>query len=202
LAPTDIAGASPWQTANWNNTQFRNDEFDGLVRDTNGIAANTNAFVIWTCNGTFSSTGNGEENNNFNGTDNTLMSGYLDTGDSTTSFAVIEGVPDDMAASYSVVIYGLGGRSNRGGEYKVNRVGPKFFVPGGADDGGTFTGPSYLQAVGDDPAYGSNDYGNYLVFSGLSGNTVVITAKAVFAGPVGNPRAPINAIQIVATPQD
>jgi hypothetical protein len=51
-----------------------------------------------------------------------------------------------------------------------------------------------VEAIGDDPRFGIRDWGNYVVFRGLSGSSVTITATNTF-GDV--PRAPINGVQIV-----
>jgi len=93
----------------------------------------------------------------------------------------------------------LGGRSNRSGQYTVNGVGPLYLVPGGDTDNGPATGINgYVQALGDDPNYGPDDFGNYLLVQGQTGSTVTITVTNLFSGFDTHPRAPLNGIQIVA----
>jgi hypothetical protein len=214
LFPGDIAGVVP--SDNWNNasvdmTQAQNDYgsglASGLTRDTNGVAVTTNASVLWHADGAWSSTGRGQENNNFDpsSADHALMSGYLDQNKDIPSptMIVINNLPSDFATgTYDVYVLALGGTSNRGGEYRCNSAGPLYFLPGGAINNGPFTGPTYVQATGDDPNYGSNDYGNYVVFPNQTGGTVAVTATNFVAGGgivdhTGAPRAPINGIQIV-----
>ena len=51
----------------------------------------------------------------------TLLTGYLDTGDATTTTVTIEGIPDSLYAGngYDVYIYALGGVPGRGGGYRI-----------------------------------------------------------------------------------
>jgi hypothetical protein len=199
LAPTDVAGVVP--SANWNNTTTRAGYVPGVVRDTNGVATTTSATVLFEASTTFASTGKGEENNNFDPTtgDYALMSGYFDEPDAPSpSIVVVTNLPADIASgTYDVYLYALGGRSDRGGQYTVNGVGPLFLLVGGDTDNGPQTGPNYVQAVGDDPNYGSNDFGNYLLVPGQTGSTVTVTVTNLFSGFDTHPRAPLNGIQIV-----
>src|SRR5262249_47608473 len=77
LAPTDVAGALGYASANWNNTIGGADTLAGLVRDTNGVATTTTASVTWQSIGTWSTESNPpartEFNNGFTGADETLM---------------------------------------------------------------------------------------------------------------------------------
>jgi hypothetical protein len=207
LASTDAAGAAPFTTANWNNTMGAADTLPALVRDTNGVAAITTASVTWTCIGTWSTESfppaRSEFNNSFTGADESLMTGYLDTTDLAgggLTTIMITGLPADMAAGYSVVIYTLGGVVNRPAAYFVNDAAmakPKFVVPGGNT---TYKHPyngMYVQALGDDPDFGAtgstNDFGNYVVFTGMTGDATIMAQPQTF-------RAVINAVQIVKNP--
>jgi len=189
-----VTGAVP--SANWNNAFGMIGEVKQLARDTNGVAMTTDASVMWSATNTWSSTGRGEENNNFTGPDHDLMRGYLDQNTPTPSTTIIQftNIPADMAINYDVIIYTLGGVPNRGGEYTVNGSAPKFVVASG---NGVFNGPDFIEALGDDPAFGTNDWGNFVAFRGMSGDSVMITATNTF-GDV--PRAPINGVQIVNQP--
>jgi hypothetical protein len=214
LFPGDIAGVV--LSDNWNNALHDSSPggsglgvgfMNGLARDTNGAVVTTNASAYWHADGLWSSTGKGEENNNFTaGTaDHTLMSGYLDSGHNfpTPNIIVITNLPSDIASgTYDVYVLALGGQSNRGGQYTCNSTGPLYLLAGGPTQNSSFTGPNYVQAQGTDPNYGADDYGNYLIFPNQTGATVAITAtQFIDAGMVvdhtGYPRAPINAVQIL-----
>jgi len=195
LGSTDPSGAVPvpW----WNNLFGHAGLVAGLVRAIDGTAIATDASVLWEATNTFRTTGLGEENNNFTGPNRILMTGYLDQNTFTPSptFVQIVDLPPDMADLYDVYIYTLGGVPNRGGAYAVNGGDPKFVVASATIHGDTvFNGPDFVQAIGDDPFFGTDDWGNYVVFEGLSGTSVTITAVNLF-GSV--PRAPINGFQIV-----
>src|SRR5438874_8667770 len=75
LGAAEVAGVPGVQTANWNNGTGANGNLNNLVRDTNGVATTTSASVTWTSPNTWSSTGRGEENNNFTGADKKLLTG-------------------------------------------------------------------------------------------------------------------------------
>src|SRR6185503_20418297 len=84
--------------------------------------AGTSVTVVWDSNNTWASTGKGEENNQFpDGPDHTLMTGYLDTGDATTSHVTIAGIPETLTAGngYDLYVYLLGGVPGKGGGYRV-----------------------------------------------------------------------------------
>jgi hypothetical protein len=166
------------------------------------VATTTGAAVLWEAWTTFSSQGKGEFNNNFDPGkgDYALMSGYFDQGDAPApSIVVVTNLPADMAAgTYDVYLYALGGRSDRGGQYTVNGVGPLYLLVGGDTDQGPATGLNgYVPAKGTDPTYGPDDFGNYLLVAGQTGSTVTITATNLFSGFDTHPRAPLNGIQIV-----
>jgi hypothetical protein len=77
--------------------------------------------------------------------------------------------------------------------YTVNDPLNAKYVLTGSVDGDKYNGPDFLEAAGDDPKFGTSDSGNFVVFRGLSGNTVHIEATNLLGGV-----APINGIQIVA----
>src|SRR6185295_8767365 len=94
-----------------------------LVEDAAGIATPTAISVTWSSPNTWSSTGRGEENNGFApGPDHTLMTGYIDTGntDGTKATVTVSGIPADFTSGgYDVLVYGLGGVAGRGGAYTI-----------------------------------------------------------------------------------
>src|SRR5262249_11219843 len=65
LDPTEVAGVVP--SANWNNEMFNLGTDPNLIEDVNGVATASGAQVTWFSSNTWSSTGRGEENNNFTG---------------------------------------------------------------------------------------------------------------------------------------
>jgi hypothetical protein len=225
LAATDVTGVVP--SANWNNATTNTGVAASLLEDVNGVATPSSAQVTWFASNTWSSTGKGQENNNFKGADHTLMSGYLDMETAPpptlfgTTFIQVSNLPVSFSGTYDVYIYALGGFPGAGGVYEVNgnqnrtnlalcpRCNYQYFVTSGIQDPtkagtqGLYSGPDFFQSFGDDSAYGADDYGNYMVFMGLSGPTVNITAVAqqmpTLTGytNTGYPRAPINGIQIV-----
>jgi hypothetical protein len=220
LAPTDVTGVVP--SANWNNTMTNTGLVTNLLEDVNGVATASSAQVIWYASNTWASTGKGEENNNFKDADHTLMSGYLDmnVGQPGVTFIQLSNLPASFAGTYDVYLYTLPGVAGRGGVYEVNgglggSLGPTghyaFAVTSGLKDPskgnqGTFSGPDFVQIIGDDNKYGAdgvnvNDFGNYIAFMGVTGPTVNITAVSQAmpsgAGYDGTPRAALNAIQIV-----
>jgi hypothetical protein len=201
LDPTDVAGVPAVASANWNNVTQKGGVFTGLTRDTNGVATTTDAIVLWEATNTWASTGKGEENNNFTGANHTLMTGYLDENTSTPSpiFAQVRNLPNDMATgTYDVYLYMTNGSPGESaGEYTVNAAGPKYVVAAGGT--GQFSGPDFVQATGDDPAYGTTDFGNYVVFGAQTGSVVTITATNN-SGISGKDRAVLNAVQIVKNP--
>jgi hypothetical protein len=107
-------------------------------------------------------------------------------------------LPADVAAGYSVVIYTLSPVTRRPGAYFVNdpaMAKPRFVVVGGNTYyKHPYGGPKYVQALGTDPDLGqtgsTDDFGNYVVFTGLIGDVTINTMPMNF-------RVVINAIQIV-----
>ncbi len=191
LPPDAVAGVPGVASANWNNAFMSVGEVDNLVRDIRGTPTPTGASVVWFTTNTWCNLGcGGEFNNNFLGNDRILMVGYIDQNDVDITIRVrISDLPDDMAASYDVYVYVLGGVPDRGGEYTVNGV-----TKSGTVGGVPFIGPDYVE----DPGQDHSTRGNYLVFRGLSGSTVDISALNTFGE---TPRAPINAVEIVNTSQ-
>jgi hypothetical protein len=159
--------------------------------------------------------------NNFTGANATLMTGYLDmtSNNPQTTFIQIT-LPAGLSATYDVYIYAMSGVPGRGGIYSVNQFAGQnvpqnfqYLVESGTKDPnkpgnqGLFSGPDFVQAIGDDPTFGAdgvnmNDFGNYLLFQNVSGPTVTITAIDLpmpsLPGYDSSLRAPINGVQIVA----
>jgi hypothetical protein len=202
LAATDVAGAPGYASANWVNETTANGSDTKLVRDTNGVATTTNASVSWTSSNTWATQGRSEFTNAFAAVslaDESLMTGYLDAGGGGSNSEVdVTGLPADIAAGYSVVIYSMGGVFGRPSFILANG-NQAWLNPGGNTNGSggykhVFAG-TYAQVIGDDPTHASpgDDDGNYVVFTGLSGDLQILG----FADGGGTPRVAINAIQII-----
>lgn len=201
LSATDKAGAPGVAQSNWNNlTTLSGSETGTIVANAGGSSAATSVQVDWTSNNTWSSTGRGEENNQFTGPDLALMTGYLDTGNATTTSVTISGLPSDLTGGgYDVYVYALGGvAGGRAGGYRILDAGTKAvlkdYVRGTSSDN-----PADYVQVPASVAGGGPGLGNYLLFTGLSASSIIIeaTTESGQAGG-GTPRAPINAIQLVS----
>jgi hypothetical protein len=201
LAATAIAGVPGIRQANWNNIRGASGTAADIVADAKGTAQNTTVTVVFASNNTWSSTGRGEENNQFvDAADKALMTGYLDTGSATTTTVTINNLPPQLTAGgYDVYVYLLGGIGDgRGGGYRVLDAATGSVL----NDYAYVTGPANptihtpVPDVTGPENYGS---GTYIVFSGLSAASITVEATTAGGKGVGSvPRAPINAIQLVA----
>lgn len=201
LAAADAAGAPGVVQANWNN-------INGQTGSTNGIMAvkkdntteTTPVTVFFTSNGTWASTGRGEENNGFTGGDKTLMTGYLDTGDATTTSVTISNIPPALTGEgYDVYVYAMGGvAAGRSGGYRILDASSKavlkdyVFATSPTNAATQMKAPLSIDKT-------APGVGTYILFTGL--NAANITIEASTANGLGGgtpPRAPINAVQLVA----
>ncbi|MHC1762994.1 MAG: LamG domain-containing protein [Verrucomicrobiia bacterium] len=201
LAAADVAGVEDVAQANWNNLSGQSGTQNNLVAQVDGTAPETTtATVVWASNNTWASTGGGEENNQFTGADKTLMTGYLDTLDSSTTTVTITNLPAALTADgYDVYVYTLGGVPNKGGGYRILDAASgavlKDFVRVQAPANPT----SYTEAPTADPN-STNNIGSYVVFTGLSASAITVEASTANGLGFGSTafRAPMNAIQLVA----
>ena len=206
LAGTDVAGVPEVAQGYWNNitgANLTNTDPDGnlvpvVLLSDQGANAYTTVTVAWESNNTWASTGVGEENNQFpEGPDKVLMTGYLDTGDATTTKVKLSGIPSAFTAGngYDVYVYALGGVAGRGGGYRIvstNGAVLKDYV--------LYTTPTnptvYKEVAPATPT--ARAAGTYIVFKNLHASDIVLEATA--AAPQGSgspPRAPVNAIQLM-----
>ncbi|MDP7291666.1 MAG: hypothetical protein QF497_05525, partial [Verrucomicrobiota bacterium] len=166
------AGLPGYVQQNWNSLAGGTGSSDEVVAN-DGLPSGIT--VEWVSNNTWSSTGWGEENNAFEeGGDRTMMTGYLDTGNATTSTIAISDIPDEMAASYDVIVYALGGVAFRGGLYWVEDSEGNVLTDrkvGDSDQNPT--------EYAEDPGVDHDDNGNYLFFSGLSAANIVVVGSTV-----------------------
>lgn len=208
LQPTDEAGVPGAKQKFWNNMVGAAEASpQAVVADKGGVSTPTTATVTWEANNLWTTLGNGETNNVLKGADFTLMHGYLDTGAATTTQVTVRDVPDELATNtYDVYVYYAGGIAPKGGGYRI--VDP---------DNTTTVIKDYIYARGtaQPPDFypvpevtGPTNYGtgNYMVFRGLTAKNIRVEATTV--GTIGtggtarnvggDPRAPINAVQLVA----
>ncbi len=200
LAPGDVAGVPGVTQANWNNLVTNDSSnVEILVADSQGNAVDLPAlYVQWTSANTWASAGRGDDN--FfptNSADFKLLTGYLDTTDTSTNSIYIQGLPGELTSGYDVYVYMLA-TANRGGGYRIldgsGNVLKDFLL-------GTIA-PDTTEYVRD-PGLDHVDAGNYLVFRGLTASTIEIQSTCSGGlGFGGTFRAPINAIQLVAAPRD
>jgi len=169
--------AGVFGTANWNNLNGASGAAAALV---DGDGAATAASVEWSSPNTWSSTGRGEENNTAPaGNDKNLMTGYLDTGDAAgpTANVTVSGL-SDLFTDYDVIVYIKGGVNGRGGDYTI---GDQTI--------------SHLDVAPFNGTFVEGAEGDYIVFSGISGDSFTLTSQGI------NFRAPINGIEITPVPE-
>lgn len=209
LAPNELAGIPGVQQMNWNNVVdeatggVQNGTTSNLIGDDRGTAVSTTATVTWVSNGTWSTSGSrgAAENNgtNFfpNLPDNKLMTGYLDTGNATTTTITFANLPTQLlSGGYHVYVYMMGGAvANRGGSVRV--VDAVSGVP--LTPYKLFTGPaarptSYVEDLG----VNHTDNGTYVRFNNFASSSIRIESTTVVNPNNATPRAPVNAVQLVA----
>jgi hypothetical protein len=190
LLPTEAAGVI--SHPNWNNFMGASGTNVGsLVYDNNGTAVPSTATVSWTSPNTWRSGGN---NLLPAGPQRKLMSGYIDTGD-TTATAVSVTVnnidPAILAQPYDVYVYFVSDSGdNRGGGYTLTPVGGASIVKYGS----TMNDPTtHIEDPGTDTDNSID--GTYLKYTGLTAASFTIVGDATLTTP-GGFRAPINAIQL------
>jgi hypothetical protein len=198
LAASDAAGVEP--QSNWNNLSGQNGTNATLMAWSDGNTAEaTTASVIWSSNGTWASTGGGEENNKFTGTDRTLMTGYLDTSENSTTSVTITNLPSAVTTDgYDVYVYILGGVPNKGGAYRIldaatGAVLKDYVLAQSPANPTNYTAVPMTLGT-------TNAIGTYLLFTGLSAPAIKVEATTANGKGFGSTafRAPINAIQLIS----
>jgi hypothetical protein len=201
VGPREVAGVNAVAQGNWNNTSANTSEATGalpLVAEAGGNRVNSTATIEWAGSpNTWASTGVGEENNAFIGSDRSLLTGFLDTGNATTTTITVSGIPSQLTSGkYDVVIYSVGGVADRGGGFRVTDA-----------NGAELSGYQVILANANptnhvmlaNPTALTPSYGTYVVFKGLSASSIIIEATTQNGlGQSGTPRAPVNALQLVA----
>jgi hypothetical protein len=137
------------------------------------------------------------------------MTGYLDTGSATRTTVKIANIPAKLVdKGYDVYVYAVGGRPGSGGSYRIldlagiTVIRDSIRARTSSDNTSYSEVPTNLGAAGNGPASLVFGEGNYLVFRGLTASAITVEARTAIEGSgVGYgeaPRAPINAIQLVA----
>jgi hypothetical protein len=183
-------------TVRWNNLTGADSTAPVVLSaDVNGTLTPTAATVIWSSPNTWASTGRGEENNTAPaGNNRNLMTGYIDTlgigaeGASVT-IANLPNLASQGLPFFDVYVYIQGGANDRGGTYTI----------GGSTKEHTVLAPFTGSFIEDTVDPGTTPMSNYLVFRGLTGSGFTLTATPTLP-PTGTQRAPVAAIEIVASP--
>lgn len=178
---TGTAGFIP--SAHWNNVSdfaTPTGRATDLV-DSDGTAQ-TGTSVDWTANNTWLVSADPAADGN-----GALLGGYLDTTDASTTTVTVTNIP---YRNYLVYVYFDGDNTGLYGTYTAKAFGEETLTRTQARDNANWPvaagGGEFAQAGEDGAA------GNYVLFRGVTGGTLVVTAT-----PAGGFRAPINGIQIV-----
>ncbi len=203
LAATDVAGVGSVAQANWNNlSPGSGASTAAILADVNGSAQSTTVKVTWSSAGLWSSTGRGEENSSFTGTDRKLLTGYLDSGNESITQVTISDIPATFTGpTYDVYVYGLGGVGGKGGGYRVTDAVDGSALTDWVRAQSPFNSANYVEVAAGSAVNAWNE-GNYIVFRNLDSpsiNVIGQTAGGLGFSGSGNPRAPINAIQLVTS---
>ncbi|MBM3822694.1 MAG: hypothetical protein FJ404_07410 [Verrucomicrobia bacterium] len=204
LAAADVAGVASVAQANWNNLKTATGSATtGIVADVKGTAQPTSVTVTWRSGNTWASTGRGEENNKFTENNLKLTTGYLDTGNATTTTVSIASIPAKLTeGGYDVYVYALGGVGGRGGAYRVMDTESGKALTGWIRAQSPTNSSDFVEATligGTDPnGAARHAAGNYIVFKGLTSANITVLGRTAGFGFSGTPRAPINAIQLVS----
>lgn len=198
LADTDVAGVVP--QANWNNLRGGTNPWVNSIMDEDGNP--TSVQVAWRSPNTWSTTGRGEENNCLSGPDATLMTGYLDTNNDSTTDVVISGIPS--AQSYDLYLYASGGVVGRGGGYRVFDAITGNELRGWRQVQSPECPPCWVQAP-EQPTPEDWTAGNYILFCDLGSTDIIIQASTKvdpitgldLGYPSGTQRASLNGAQLV-----
>ena len=178
MASTEVAGVVA--QSNWNNANGATSATALALLDLNGNS--TGATVTWNSNGTWSEPIANNPGNY------RMMLGYLDTVGGTTTVTVA-GLPAN-ADGYQVYVYADGdnGSATRTGAYQISGPGITTSSVNLIDEPDAYFSGTFTPA--------NNSAGNYVLFT-ITGTGFTITATPG-ASSDAYPRAPLNAIQIVA----
>lgn len=206
LSATDVAGVPKVAQANWNNINGSSgSDLGNLVSDVSDKAVSNLVTITFAAENTWVSASadlGGLNNDQFQGTDHTLMLGYLDTGDATTTRVTISNLPPQLTGQgYTVYVYAMGDHWTRSGGYRILDAGSQSVLKDYVFAETPSNAVSYIE-VPTGTSKGNPGVGNYIVFSGLTTTNLILEATTAnglgLPGEFFVPRAPINAIQLVA----
>ena len=177
MGSTEVAGVVP--QSNWNDASGTSSTTPLALLDQNGDG--TSATVTWNTNGVWELP-IADNPGNYR-----MMRGYLDTVGETTTVTVA-GLPAN-AGGYQVYLYadGANGSASRTGAYQISGTGITTTSVNLTDAANTNFSGTFTEA--------NNSAGNYVLFT-ITATGFTITATPG-ASTDANPRAPVNAIQIV-----
>lgn len=200
LPSISTAGVPKVLQGNWNNLSgATGTDVASIEADNRGAPLPTAVTVSWTSPNTWASTGRGEENNQLPANDKILMTGYLDTGNASTTTVNINNIPTDLTANgYDVYVYLLGGVAGRGGGYRINSTGGA--LTPWVDAQPPVNPTAHVEAV---PTPGIWATGTYVRFRNLTAANIIVEASTEGGhGYGGTPRASLNAVQLVPASGD
>jgi hypothetical protein len=185
LNATDVAGVAP--RANWNNVSAANGTTGNLVTST-GAATSVSVTISGSPNDWSIPAANLP-----NTPDGRMMQGYIDTNATSITTVSLSGLTAaGFTGSYNVIAYGVGdSNANRSGDYTIGSR--SFRMLDNQQFSGTFIGSTAPGGSGPGQA------GNYVVFTGVTGDSFTLTAQAT--QDIGGFRAPLNGIQIGPIPE-
>lgn len=191
LQPEESAGA--FSAANWNNASGASGKIPNL-RNSSGDP--TSAEATWAANNLYQvqDVSTGGEGGNF-----TMMFGYLDTTDTSTTEVRVVNIPERfLADGYDLIVYvdGSNGPQHRVGRYQVVVPGSKPVTKFAKDGAGQSFDGKFIEAdEAAAPATAADGMqGNTIVFRNIKSREFALLAK----GEIGEDfnRAPVNGIQI------
>ena len=218
FGPTAVAGAGDYAASNWNH-MFT--DWSGNAVNNPGLASlvtSTGAAVTFLDNISYSGrnhpiqydSANTWRSGIANATVNhTLMNGYLDDGFNNQPYANFDVKYDGEAGAdgihaYDVVLYIHGDRVDPVGRYWLEDFSGNVLTDQVGIRGNDWLG-TFIQAGGadffqtDTPGNVDVDGGNYLVFKGITADTIRVRS-AGNGDPEDFGRGPLNAIQLIAVP--
>ncbi len=190
-SPVTLPGGAVPQS-NWNNIDGASGSLSGLI-DSAGNQTTANA--VW-----LSVSGTGDTGGVTDTGDGQLMHGYLNADDQWASLKVSDLPAEIVALGYDVYVYHESQGGDGGIGYFTMNPNPSAFEPLWARDmDGSFGSGLGLVENGYDTLAEAEagSGGNYVVFRGLTGDGFSLRA----VGVTGNPRMPIQGIQIVPVPE-
>ena len=215
LSPTNVAGVPEVAQANWNNLHgWGFGTVTNVVADVAGASNATSVCVQWNDpSGVWSSVR--EDAHQTNGAsfmvgtaDHSLMAGCLHgNGSNPTAWIAISNLPPELtSAGYAIYLYALSSEPLFGGGYRVLDASDGHVIRDYVLAQSPVNPTNYIQ-VPANLGPGRYGIGNYIVFSGLTADSIMIEAWPNSSlgilsvhFPWENFMAPVNAVQLVRRP--